>query len=60
MNVMECILQVQGIILALSSNNLVTIGEELYWSIVYYSNVVTQDVATEYAELVFKTLKAVT
>lgn len=42
------------------SNNLVTIGEELYWSIVYYSNVVTQDVATEYAELVFKTLKAVT
>ena len=40
------------------SNNLVTIDGQLFWSIIYYSNVVTQDVATEYAELVFKTLKA--
>lgn len=41
------------------SNNLVTIDGQLFWSIIYYSNVVTQDVATEYAELVFKTLKDV-
>lgn len=41
-------------------NNIVTIDDELFWSIVYYNNVVTQDVAGQYAELVFKTLKAVT
>lgn len=41
-------------------NNIVTVNGELSWSIVYYSNVVTQDVACQFADLVFKTLKVVT
>lgn len=41
-------------------NNIVTVNGELSWSIVYYGNVVTQDVACQFADLVFKTLKVVT
>lgn len=38
-------------------NNIVTINGELWWSVVYYSNVVTQETACQFADLVFKTLK---
>lgn len=38
-------------------NNIVTVNGNLCWSIVYYSNVVTQDIACQFADLVFKTLK---
>lgn len=41
-------------------NNVVTVNGQLSWSIVYYSNVVTQDVACQFADLVFKTLKVAT
>lgn len=38
-------------------NNIVTVNGDLCWSIVYYSNVVSQDVACQFADLVFETLK---
>ena len=38
-------------------NNIVTINGNLLWSIVYYSNVVSQEVACQFADLVFETLK---
>lgn len=38
-------------------NNIVTVNGELSWSVVYYSNVVTPDVACQFADLVFKSLK---
>ena len=39
------------------ANNIVTVNGELSWSIVYYSNVVSRDVACQFADSVFKTLK---
>lgn len=41
-------------------NNIVTVNDELSWSFVYYNNVVTPDVARQFADLVFRTLKLVT
>lgn len=41
------------------ANNIVTVNGELSWSIVYYSNVVARDVACQFADLVFTTLKVV-
>ena len=40
-------------------NNIVTINDELSWSFVYYNNVVTHDVACQFTDLVFRTLKLV-
>ena len=40
-------------------NNIVTINEEMWWSVVYYSNVVTEVTACQFADLVFKILKEV-
>ena len=40
-------------------NNIVTINDELFWSFVYYNNVVTHDVACQFTDLVFRTLKLV-
>ena len=40
-------------------NNIVTINDELSWSFVYYNNVVTRDVACQFTDLVFRTLKLV-
>lgn len=40
-------------------NNIVTINDELSWSFVYYNNVVTREVACQFADLVFRTLKLV-
>ena len=39
------------------ANNIVTVNGELSWSIVHYSNVVSQDVACQFADSVFKILK---
>ena len=37
-------------------SNVVTINDELFWSIVYYINVVSQDIASQFTDLVFETL----
>ena len=40
-------------------NNIIIVNDELSWSFVYYNNVVTHDVACQFADLVFRTLKLV-
>lgn len=40
-------------------NNIITINEEMWWSVVYYSNVVTHVTAGQFADLVFKILKEI-
>ena len=42
------------------SNNIVTFNGKLFWTVIYYSNIVSDDTAQKYADLVKRTiLKAI-